>query len=174
MKKFHNKSLALLVCVTLLLTCAVSGTVAYLVDASGPVENVFTPGSVVPEIDESNNSTAKQNVTIKNTGTVDAYIRAAIVITWQNGTNVLPADADDYALTLSDEWLLRDGYYYWPNKVGSNGRTGVLITECTSAVEPPADDYTLHVEILAQAIQAEPETVVENTWGVTVENSIIQ
>lgn len=52
MKKLNKKIIALLISAALLLTFTVGGTVAYLVDASGPVENQFKPAAVDTEIDE--------------------------------------------------------------------------------------------------------------------------
>lgn len=177
MKKFHKKSLALLVSVALLLTFAVSGTVAYLVDASGPVENQFKPASVTPSITETINGSVKNDVKLINSGNVDAYIRAAVVVTWQmtdsDGIHVLPAKNTDYSISWSKSgWIGADsnGYYYYTTPVSSGTETGVLFTSCSvaSGVTPPSG-YSLHVEIMGQAIQAEPISTVKTVWGVTVD-----
>ena len=65
MKKINKKTLALLIAAALLLTITVSGTVAYLVDSTGAVKNVFEPGKVPPLIQEdfTQGAILKQNVT---------------------------------------------------------------------------------------------------------------
>ena len=79
-----NRSFVLLVsCLALLVS--VTGTLAYLVTNTPDVVNTFTPGKVSCTVEEpgwQNGNTVKQNVTIKNTGNTDAFIRAAVVATW--------------------------------------------------------------------------------------------
>lgn len=176
--KLNKKSLVLLVCVTLLLTFAVSGTVAFLADNSGPVVNEFTPVNVTPTVNESFSGTVKSNVKIGNTGNINAYIRAMVIITWQNEAgNVLPmlpvatGNSPDYSITWGTSGWDRettDGFYYHTAPVAPSGETSVLITECKPLKAAPVKGYTLHVEILAQSIQAQPTTAVTNSWGVTV------
>lgn len=158
MKKFHKKSLALLFSIAVLLTFAVGSTVAYLVDASGPVVNEFKPASVTPSITEGLNGKVKENVRIQNTGSVSAYIRAKIIITWQDESGnvypALPVENTDYTITIGSDWTLSNGYYYYKSAVESGAYTSNLIGTCEVIGTPPTG-YTLHVEILAQAIQAD-------------------
>jgi len=161
MKKINKKTLALLIAAALLLTITVSGTVAYLVDSTGAVKNVFEPGYVTPTINEpgwEDGKLEKSNVSITNSGNVDAYIRAMIVVTWQDGSgNVypIPPQAGDYTLTTGDGWTKNGDFYYYNAKVPAGESTGNLITSCSPKVKGPATGYTLHVEILTQAVQAD-------------------
>ena len=66
MKKFHKKNLVLLASVAVLLTFAVSGTVAYLVDADGPVVNEFKPATVDITTTDKIENGAKKDVIISN------------------------------------------------------------------------------------------------------------
>ena len=180
MKKMNKKSILMLATMVLLLTFAVGGTIAYIVTSSGPVTNVFTPGTVGTSIKESFDRSVKNDVTVKNTGTVGSYIRAAVVVTWQDADgNVYgeaPVVGTDYRIVWSLEgWTGKsDGFYYYKTVVDPGASTGVLFTGCKPLKAAPAAGYTLHVEILASSIQAEPETVVEGAWSVTVENGVIQ
>lgn len=61
-----------------------------------------------------------------------------------------------------------DGY---EDKIGEQAATADLIETLTVSKSP--EGYQLMVQILATAIQAEPITVVENTWGVTVDQNSI-
>lgn len=172
-----KKSLVLLTAMVVLLCAVVGGTVAYLVTATDPVTNTFTPSSLETKIEEKFTSKVKENVTIKNTGNVKAYIRAAVIVTWQNtdgtvyGTVPKPGEGEDYSFTgPAPGWtgLESDGYYYYTSPVEPGSETSALIQSCKPRKAAPADGYTLHVEIISEAIQAEPTTAVQEAWGVTV------
>lgn len=182
-----KKSAALLIAMVLIVTVGVGSTLAFLIDTSIEVKNTFLPAKVTCEVDESFDGTKKSSVKIKNTsdtGDVDAYIRAAVVVTWKDDTtnrNVYgkqPVENTDYTIqyNLTNGWVKgTDGYYYWTSPVKSereaanNCTTGVLIETCKlkDGVTPPSG-YHLSVEIVAEAIQAEPAAAVEEAWGVTV------
>lgn len=164
----------------LVLTVSVGGTVAYLFTMSGIVTNIFTPAPVKCEIDEpgwKDDDIVKQDVSIKNTGEADAYIRATIVVTWQNEAGEVlgktPVLNEDYTLSINEEtnentkggWKKgNDGYWYCIKADDvDDTKTAVLINSCE--VLTSQGDYTLSVEILAQAIQAEPASVVKSIWG---------
>lgn len=180
MKKFSKKALILLISAAALLIFSVGSTVAYLVDATGSVENTFSPTSTGTNIEETTGST-KTDVYVTNTGDISAYIRARYLITWQNAAgDIRVAKQDvDYTLTMgSSNWLPGSaGLYYWKNPVaGKGGVTENLIDECKVIGNPPAEGYTLHVEILAQSIQAEGmssngKLPVVEAWKVTVDTS---
>ena len=170
--KFSKKSLILLASLLLAVTLTVGGTLAFLIDTTDAVENTFTPSRVTTEVEETFDGETKKDVTIKNTGDTDAYIRAAIVITWKNEAgNVYgkaPVKDTDYsiALDLNNGWKLGDdGFYYWTKPVASDGETGVLITSCSQLKECENSDYKLNVEIIGSGIQSKPESAVKDAWG---------
>lgn len=158
MKLNRKKGILLLAAAMLILVCGVGGTLAYLVTQAGPVENEFTPGKVTSEVNENFNGTTKENVTIKNTGNVSAYIRAAIVVTWQDAQgNTLPEapGTDDYAISINtSDWTQNGGYYYYKAAVPADGSTTNLINSC-SQTKPYDDGRRLCVEIIGSAIQSE-------------------
>lgn len=170
----HNKYLLLLASLALVVTAVIGTTLAYLVSSPPAVTNTFTPGKIESEIHENLSNKTKSNVTVKNTGNADAYIRAKVVISWQDADgNVLaeqPVKDKDYIITGSPAkgWFKceTDGFFYWISKVVPKGETGVLIQELEQKTEKKG--YDLHVEILSEAIQAEPADAVEGAWGVTV------
>lgn len=174
MKK-KTKSILSLATMALLLIFAISGTIAYLMADTDPVVNTFTPASTSTKVDEEFASNVKNNVKIKNTGDIDAYIRAAVVITWQNSAGQVyamkPVEGEDYEITWSKNgWTNQatDGFYYHKEPVKPDDSTGVLFTGCEPLKAAPLDGYTLHVEIIGESIQAEPDSVVESAWDVTV------
>lgn len=181
-----RKALFALVSVLVLVFAAVGVTVAYLQTQTDPLENEFTPAKVSCEVAETFDGNVKSDVSIRNTGDTDAFIRVSVVANWvktdskNNVTSVYaqqPVAGTDYTLTLADNfnanWLKdSNGFYYYKNAVKPNEATDTLIKECTLIGEAPAG-YTLAVEIVASAIQASPETVAEEHWKVAVENNAI-
>lgn len=173
-KLFNRKRSAALVVALLLLVClTVGGTLAFLIDSSGPVENTFTPANVPPTIVEELEGNVKEKVTIKNSGNIPAYIRAVVVVTWQdedgNVYSSAPVLGTDYTATLpaTNGWMQKnDGYYYYTSKVPAGEETTALLTD--GAVKAEADipnGYQLHMEIIAQSIQATPDQAVIDAWG---------
>jgi len=143
-----------------LIACVfVVGAVAYL-QREAKLVNTFETGIVETEVQENFDGDVKSNVFLKNTGTVDEYLRAKILIYYEdNEGNIVgevPAEGMDYQIDWGDsaQWLKSsNGYYYYA--------TDVLIQECR---ETEKENRHLVVDILAEAIQAEPTTAVEDAW----------
>ena len=172
-----RKPVALAVSLALLLVFGVGGTVAVLVAKDGPLQNLFTPSRVTTAVVEDFDGTTKLNVRIRNTGNTTAWIRAAVVVTWQDGSgNVygqLPVKDTDYAITFAEGtgWQEGDdGFFYYIKPVKSaketstNCETGVLISACTYTANAPKG-YSLCVEILSSGIQSRPISVFNNHWS---------
>ena len=177
-----KKSIALLISLILVLTVTVGGTLAYLIAKTDPVKNTFTPSSVTTEVYEEFENNLKENVSIQNTGDIDAYIRAAVVVTWQKYNEEtdkydvygqLPVLGSDYTmeLDLGNGWVSgSDGFYYWTSVVEPGETTGVLIKRAAASTPAPAEGYTLCIEILGSGIQAEGvdeagKSPIELAWG---------
>lgn len=170
-----KRSLVLVVSVLALVLAVAGGTLAWLTANSGPVTNTFTPAQVTCTVEETFGGTTKSDVKIKNTSNIDAYIRAYVVVTWKNADgNVYgkPVKDTDYTMTMPDntKWFKSGDYYYYPDAVPSGASTGMLIKECKLIGTPPADGYSLSVEIIAEAIQSQPDSAVQQAWGVTIAN----
>lgn len=181
-----RKALFALVSVLVLIFAAVGVTVAYLQTQTDPLENEFTPAKVSCEVAETFDGSVKSDVSIRNTGDTDAFIRVSVVANWvktdsENVTSVYaqqPAAGTDYTLTLAtnanENWLKDgNGFYYHKAAVKPGESTAVLIAACTPIEGRAPAGYTLAVEIVASAIQASPETVAEEHWKATVENNTI-
>lgn len=171
-----KKSAVFAIAAALVLLCAIGTTLALLIDKTDVVENKFEYATVPPEIDENIVNGVKENVKIKNTGNVPAYIRVKVVVTWQdkdgNVAATLPVMDKDYEMDVNNnDWFEKGGYYYHKAPVAAQNFTEVLIKECkkVEGANTP-ESYDLSVEILAQSIQSEPKEAVESAWGVTVEN----
>lgn len=165
-----GKSAALLVSLLLLLTVIVGGTIAFLMDSDGPLNNLFNPSQVTTKVEETLSGDTKKDVYIKNTGDTDAWIRAAVVVTWQNKDgNVYgqaPVEGMNYDITWGTGWKTGDdGFYYWPSPVAAEtGVTGDLIETISPKGNPPADGYYLTVEIIGSGIQNKPAKVFNTEW----------
>lgn len=173
----------LLASLLVVLGIVVGGTLAWLTDDTGIVTNTFFAGEVPNEVIEDLQGNVKNDVKIKNTGNVDAYIRAAVTVTWvevdENGNltgNVYgeapvlgedyewyPADDSSALGTIGENWKKgKDGYYYYTHKVPENTETGILFTRCkpiidseTGKTKNQPEGYVLSVEIMGQSIQAD-------------------
>lgn len=174
MKTLNKKIIALLISVTLLLTFTVGGTVAYLVDASGPVENQFKPGKVDTEITEEVENGTKSVIKITNNqDSIDVYVRVAIIGNWvitDTNTNQdmivgswTPA-ANQYNTT---DWFTNGSYYYYKYVVAPGGSTSDLLANDINE-KTRADGAHLEITVVHQSIQAQPKDAVGTAWGTAV------
>ena len=169
----RKKASFLLTSLILLLTLFIGGTTAFLIAKEDPVTNTFKPSKVATDVHETFDYKVKKNVKIYNSGDTTAYIRAAIVVTWQDAAgNVYPATPRsglDYTMDMgSSDWSLHtDGFYYYKYPVEPGQKTNNLIDSCMYLANAPAG-YGLNVEILGSAIQSVPISVVHDNWSVTV------
>ncbi len=176
--RLGKRVLDFLLGVSIMLTAGtlIGGTVAWLVARTASVENAFIPSKVTTAVaEETFDGNTKRNVCLENTGDTEAYIRTAVVVTWQNGGGDILADkpaAADYTIVFASNtgWDLdgSDGYYYFKSPVEGGGKTGVLIASCKPKAAAPMAGYTLHVEIIGSGIQSTPASAVSGAWGVTV------
>ena len=77
----------------------------------------------------------------------------------------MEGEGKDYVLEINESSWRKgsDGYWYCIAAGSPDTQTAVLIESCTALTS--LDDYTLSVEILAQAIQAEPDAAAIAAWG---------
>lgn len=180
MQHRKTKRWALLIAVLVLAVAVVGGTFAYLFTKTENLVNVFTYGDNSIDIDETFDQKVKSDVKIKNTGNVDAYVRAKIVVTWKNAagevSGVIPQESIDYTMELNKkDWFEgKDGFWYCKAPVVANRDSAVLIQKAEKLGSAP-EGYDLSVEILAQSVQADGvkngKLMVENLWPVTVDTS---
>lgn len=167
----HWKGLVGLAALVLLLCAAVGGTLAWMTGQSEPVKNTFTPATVTTEIEETISGTSKSGIQVKNTGDVEAYVRAAIAMAWvdeKTGAFVgSTADLPDLPTSLGTGWVKgSDGicYYTKPVAPGDTTATAIFTTAITEPTDKPANCH-LQVTVLAEAIQSLPANAVTNAWG---------
>lgn len=162
----------------------VGGTLAWLSTHTNAVTNTFTMGDVKPQVSETFENNVKSNVCVGNEGNVAAYIRVALVPTWEDDSNnVKAARLSDLDITWGggganaeapgNGWIKIGEYYYYqspvPGKVdGTVSYTLPLIQQATVQADDEPAGYHMNLQIIADSIQAAPETAVEQTWNVTV------
>ncbi|MBQ9848743.1 MAG: hypothetical protein IJO64_06775 [Clostridia bacterium] len=172
-RRSSRKSTALLVSLILILCISVGGTVAFLIDTDGTLKNIFNPTQVETEVLKNG-----ENTTVKNIGSTSAWIRAAVVVTWQdeNGNvySQAPILGSDYTIAYDAGWLIGDDCFcYWSSPVAENAVTGNITVSLTNNAQAPAG-YFLCAEIVGSGIQSKPARVFNENWvtgGLTVDDS---
>lgn len=175
-----RKEFVLLVSVFAMIAGVVGGTVAYLVAGTDPLINNFDLADVSCGVEEKFDNQIKENVKIKNTGDIPAYIRAKVVVTWKdedgNVYGQAPIEETDYSIQYNEKDWKQDGdYWYYDEPVApvteNNCYTPVLINSCSPIADQTPEGYHLSVEILAEAIQSEPIKAIQEAWGYTPSNN---
>lgn len=171
-RRISKRSIVLLLSLLLLVGVICGGTLAYLAAHTEPLENQFQPNQVKTKVSEIFADNVKSNVKVQNTGTTSAWIRAAIIVTWQdeNGNvyGQAPVPDTDYtmALDLKNGWTEgKDGFYYYTSPVAAKAETGVLISEAQPVAGKAPDGYALSIEIVCSGLQSVPDSVFDSNWG---------
>ena len=167
-----NKTAVLFMAIILLIGAVIGSTVAFLTTKTEPVKNSFEYAEVSCEVTEEFNNNTKEHVQVKNTGTTDAYIRATYVVNWVDAQGRIAAsDPEGYSYSLTKNpdsaWTEKDGCFYYTSSIAPGASTAGSLLTC-EVTYPENPEYTLSVEVLAEAIQSTPDNAVQDAWGVTV------
>ena len=175
----HGKALrtgrltTMVIATVLLLALAIGGTLAWLSTKDAPIQNKFLPTKVTCEVTEKFNGTTgeKTDVNVKNTGTINAFIRVKLVTYRTNdegqhigGTASLPA------FTLGTGWVKCGDYYYYTKPVAPNQTPETNLTDSMTLVGSymDTDGGKQAVDVMAEAIQSSPASAVQEAWDVTI------
>lgn len=164
-----SKALTLLLALVLL-TGAVTGTIAWLLDKTDPVANTFLPASVPNTPEEKFDSTVKSSITVRVDGNIAAYVRVKLV-TYRvdDDGNHIGGEATIPTFTLGENWFEKDGYYYYKLPVQPGAISGNLLgTSITLQQYNDADGGKQVIEVISESIQSVPTSTVEAVWPVTV------
>lgn len=181
MKRMNLKALLTMVLVAVLLTFAVSGTIAYLIAKTDEVENIFNPSQVDTEIVEVIENDAKTSIAVtnpENVKSVDAYVRVAVTGNWcDKDGKIVKQWTPSFEINTPD-WEKYGSYYYYTKvlEVGDTTsnllKNGVTIAKTSSA--QGYEGLHLEVTVMQQAIQAEGKTgstkAVVDIWGIDPES----
>ena len=179
-EKTSKRIVVLLVSLVLLCIVTVGGAMAYIISRTDALRNEFVPVRVTCEIKETFVNNVKKDVHIKNAGDIDAYVRATVIANWVSDDNKAkihsstPKEGVDYSVEWGNEGWKKssDGFWYFEQAVPPQEVTTDLIETSTTITEAPKG-YHLQIQILTSAIQSMPKEVVEEEWGVIVENGLI-
>ena len=168
-----RKTMRILLCLCLLLALAGGGVYAWLSSNGGTVTNTITPAAVSTAVREDVSGAVTQNVCVQNTGSVTAYIRAAVVINLLdaqgNVSAKMPEPGVDYTITYASGGWTRggDGYYYYTRPVAPGACTANLIETCTAL----SGDRALQVQILSEGVQSMPAAAAAQAWNAAVDDA---
>ena len=159
----------MVIATVLLLALAIGGTVAWLSTKDAPITNTFNPSKVACEVTEKfdGSTGVKSNVNVKNTGTINAFIRVKLVTYRTNdqgqhigGTASLPN------FTLGKGWVKYGDYYYYTLPVAPKEKPEAdLISSITLESYTDVDGGHQAIDVMAEAIQSVPEAAVNAAWG---------
>ena len=177
MKRIFNGSggrkTALILSLCLIFALAVGTTFALLKASTAPVENTFTAAKSDIKIDEDVTGGQKKSIVVKNTGTAVSYVRVKLVMNWVDDNGNVSAEPVNITPSITDNWFLKDGIYYYKMPVAPDGKTENLL-QADSPITEPADKPAgchLEVTVLAESIQAAPSKAVTESWGVGVDSN---
>ena len=120
----------------------------------------------------------KSDIRVENTGNVKEFIRLRLVSYYvdSNGDIAGTAASQYPDLTLKNGWLAgADHTYFFPYPVEPEKATEILCEPFTLGQTQLENGSTVYqvIEVIAEAVQAEPSDAAQEVWGVTVENGII-
>lgn len=177
----------LIVLAALTTAVAVGVTLAFMFKKTS-VTNTFVPAKVscaVHEKLDGNEITGdnavgseKSDIRVENTGNVKSYIRLRMVTYYADSDeNIVGSVSPEYpTLTLKNGWIAGANHtYYYPQSVGPSAFTEILcepISMSKTQLEDGTEVYQV-LEVFAEAVQAEPDSAVQDAWEVTVSNGII-
>lgn len=169
-----NRTYILALSLLFVVVIEITGIVAFMMDSTEELINIFEPAKVTTSVSEKFENGVKSDVKIQNTGTTNAWIRAKVVISWQDKDGKVygsksPDSGTDYEIEYgsTDDWIEgSDGFYYYKKPVPPGEKTGILIKSCKILnTDKIPDGYNLCVEIICSGIQSDPPSVFDNNWG---------
>lgn len=179
MKRIFNGSggrkTALILSLCLIFALAVGTTVALLVAHTNAVTNTFTAAKSEITIKEDVKNGKKSSIQVENIGTATSYVRVKLVCNWvsdnENNQTISSEPVGIKPEINTDDWFLgTDGIYYYRKPVApvsakpSNVTSNLLKTPITQTNAP--EGCHLEVTVLAESIQAAPDTAVKDAWKV--------
>lgn len=173
MKRIFNGSggrkAALILSLCLIFALAVGTTVALLVAHTNAVTNTFKAAESGTHIDVKDSGNEKTGIFVTNKGTATSYVRVKLVMNWVDGKgNIVSGDnLPTVELNKGDGWFEKGGIYYYKTPVGPKDSTANLLQEGKPIKQENAPDGChLEVTVLAESIQAAPDSAVTEAWKV--------
>lgn len=120
----------------------------------------------------------KSDIRVENTGNVREFLRLKMVSYYvdANGDIVGTVSSQYPTLSLKNGWIAGANHtFYYPYPVEPGKATEILCEPFSLGQMQLADGKTVYqvIEVIAEAVQAEPISAVQAAWGVTVTNNTI-
>lgn len=179
MKRIFNGSggrkAALILSLCLIFALAVGTTVALLVAHTNAVTNTFTAAKSGTHIEEVTKDGVKSSIIVQNTGTATSYVRVKLVMNWVSNDDSKTISATPVKIMVdydNTNWFEQGGIYYYTKPVAPDSLTDNLLKDkhpITEPTEGKPEGCHLEVTVLAESIQAAPDTAVQQSWDVHVD-----
>lgn len=169
-KRRSGKPTIVFFSVLVLLAAAAVGTLAFIQVNTGTVSNTFVPPNVNISINETTTQDLKSDIYFTNTGDTEVYIRATLVIYWQdtiNGALVTVAKPGGASVTVgapADGWFKVGDIFYYSQPVAPGEQTAVMNGPNHVTGIPYGSTARCIIDVRAEAIQASPANAVEAAW----------
>lgn len=164
-----RKTIRILLGILLALALVGSGVYAWLTSGTHTVTSAITPAAVSTAVLKEDSG---EHVRVQNTGSVTAYIRAAVVVNLLDAQGNVSAKTPelgvDYTMTCAaDGWAQGgDGFYYYAYPVAPGACTTELIETCTAL-----RSSGVQVQVLAEGVQSVPAEAAAQAWGTAIDAS---
>ena len=177
----------LIAAATLCIAAAVGLTLAFMFKKAEKI-NRFIPAEVSCAVREKTDGSEvtgvaavgseKSDIRVENTGNVKEFIRLKLVSYYvdANGDIVGTVSSQYPTLSLKNGWIAGANHtYYYPFPTDPGGMTEILCEPFSLGQMQLADGKTVYqvIEVIAEAVQAEPSDAAKKVWGVTVENGVV-
>ena len=150
--------------------------------------NLFIPAKVACAVREKTDGSEvtgiaavgseKSDIRVENTGNVREFLRLKMVSYYVDASgDIVGTVSSQYpALILKNGWIAGANHtYYYPYSVEAGAATEILCEPFTlgqTQLENGTMVYQV-IELIAEAVQAEPSDAAQEVWGVTVENGVV-
>ena len=120
----------------------------------------------------------KSDIRVENTGNVKEFIRLKLVSYYvdANGDIVGTVSSQYPTLSLKNGWITGANHtYYYPSPIDPGGMTEILCEPFSLGHTQLENGSTVYqvIELIAEAVQAEPSDAAQEDWGVTGENGVV-
>lgn len=185
MKRIFNGSggrkAALILSLCLIFALAAGTTFALLKANTAPVTNTFKAATSETHVDVKDSGNEKTGIFVTNKGTATSYVRVKLVMNWvsDDGKTISGEPVNINVKYDTNNWFEKDGIYYYKTPVAPVGEKPNNVTSnllqanspITEPTEGKPEGYHLEVTVLAESIQAAPDTAVKDAWKVVEVNS---
>ena len=168
--KFLRNKWVIAILALCLVVCAAAGIAyaKYLAELKSDADiDVTAEGILTVTVTPTGGAPGTYTVTNDAYSTVSAYVRVAVVVTWQNSGGDLwavpPTEGTDYTIDAGDAIQKLGDYYYYKGIRNPGESFTITVTEQPGSHAP--SDFSMHVQVLAEGIQCLPASVAADAWG---------